>query len=79
MEQLGFSVYIVCINDYPWLTLTNLMAMHMSNVRNLLFVLFLGQNIRWAFIGLLVLWFSSGMCRLYRVKCGVFHRPRAGK
>ena len=75
MNQLGFKVYIVCVNDYPWLTLTNLLAM--PNLRNLLFVLFLGPNIsiRWAFIGSLVLWFSSGICRVYRVKCSVVHRP----
>ena len=35
MKQLGFMVYIVCVNDYPWLTLTNLLAM--PNLQNLLY------------------------------------------
>ena len=72
MEHLGLKVYIVCINDYPWLTLTNLLAM--PNLRNLLF-LCPNISIRWAVTGSLVLWFSSEMCRFYRVKCSVFIGP----
>ena len=55
MEQYVLNFYKVYINDDPELSLTHFKTM--SNLAKLVFVLTVGQDIRQAFTGPLVLWF----------------------
>ena len=58
MEQYVLKLYKVYINDDRELTLTHFKTM--SKFVKLVFVLTVGPDIRWAFTGPLVLWFSLG-------------------